>query len=110
MAVQCVHSAKVGLPLQLTVEVQAVQAVGVEGSKQKFAVGHRGSGRQARGEMPALVRQGFAHSPFPEDASIAAVKRHDDELDATRDGIFVVAAGTAAVSGRQDVTGKERRR
>ena len=97
------HLAEFLFPLELSLQVEAVEPVRAEEGEQKLTIGDRRVGCQARGVMPSLVGQRALHGALPEGFPVTAAQGQGHELVVARDRHAVVSAGGRAVSRRQGV-------
>src|SRR5262245_11334199 len=75
-----VHLAQVFFPDQLSIQVEAIQAVRSEGSEDTLAVGDGGGRGEAAADMAGFERSGFEHRLLPENLAGGAADRQDHEI------------------------------
>src|SRR5215472_9194277 len=73
VSVQGMHPAEVLLPLDIPIELEAIEAARTEKPVEPFAVSHGRARSQASGLVSALVRPFFAQDFHPGDAPVAPV-------------------------------------
>jgi hypothetical protein len=101
VTVKRVHLAQIDGPIGLAAHVQGEQAARAEGDEQALAVCDRRGGREAAGDVRALVRPLGTQDALPQDLAVPTVERQDHEVQtAFRKHVVVRSVGMTALAHR----------